>query len=97
MFYKIHTRVSNLVSESGHPKIKFALKIGGGGGLRVRSKQSTDVSLFCEKTCMEKGFSVLFRCSSFLLMGSKAKQNNNSMFRESSVIKKSSYIAKQEV
>lgn len=33
----------------------------------------------------------------FLLMGSKAKQNNNSMFCESSVIKKSSYRAKQEV
>lgn len=96
MFYKIHTRVSNLVSESGHPKIKLVSKIGR-GGVRVKSKQSTDVSLFCEKTCMEKGFSVLFRCSSFLLMGSKAKQNNNSMFRESSVIKKSSYIAKQEV
>lgn len=30
-------------------------------------------------------------------MGSKAKANNNSMFLESSVIKKSSYIAKQEV
>lgn len=96
MFYKIRTRISNLVSESGHPKIKFVSKIGR-GGVRVKSKQSTDVSLFCEKICMEKGFSVLFRCSSFLLMGSKAKQNNNSMFRESSVIKKSSYIAKQEV
>lgn len=33
----------------------------------------------------------------FLLMGSKAEQNNNSMFCESNVIKRSSYIAKQEV
>lgn len=33
----------------------------------------------------------------FLLMESKAKQNNNSMCCESSVIKKSSYRAKQEV
>lgn len=59
MFYKIHTRVSNLVSESGHPKIKFVSKIGQ-GGVRVKSKQSTDVSLFCEKTRMEKG---LVSCS----------------------------------
>lgn len=64
MFYKIHTRVSNLVSESGHPKIRLVSKIGQ-GDVRVKSKQSTDVRSFCEKTCIEKGFRALFRCSSF--------------------------------
>lgn len=64
-------------------------------GLKANNLLMSDYSV--RKHAWKRGLESCSGAVVFLLMGSKAKQNNNSVFLESSVIKKSSYIAKQEV